>query len=40
MTTCVFCQIAGGGVPAAIVLEDPESLAFLDHRPVFPDTVS
>jgi histidine triad (HIT) family protein len=36
MTTCVFCQIAGGGVPAAIVLEDPESLAFLDHRPVFP----
>jgi len=36
MTTCVFCQIAGGGVPAAIVFEDAETLAFLDHRPVFP----
>ena len=36
MKTCVFCQIAGGAVPAAIVFEDDESLAFLDHRPVFP----
>ena len=36
MKTCVFCQIAGRSVPAAIVFEDDESLAFLDHRPVFP----
>jgi histidine triad (HIT) family protein len=36
MTTCVFCQIAGGGVPAGIVFEDDQTLAFLDHRPVFP----
>lgn len=36
MKTCVFCQIAGRAVPAAIVFEDDESLAFLDHRPVFP----
>lgn len=36
MKTCIFCQIAGHAVPAAIVFEDDESLAFLDHRPVFP----
>src|SRR5947209_19677690 len=36
MTTCVFCQIASSGVPAAIVFEDDQTLAFLDHRPVFP----
>jgi histidine triad (HIT) family protein len=33
---CVFCQIANGGVPAAIVFEDEETIAFLDYRPVFP----
>jgi histidine triad (HIT) family protein len=36
MNTCVFCQIADGGVPAGIVFEDSETLAFLDHRPLFP----
>lgn len=36
MTTCVFCQIASKAVPAAIVFEDEQSLAFLDHRPLFP----
>ena len=36
MNTCVFCQIVSLAVPAAIVFEDAESLAFLDHRPVFP----
>ena len=36
MNTCVFCQIVSREVPAAIVFEDDESLAFLDHRPVFP----
>jgi histidine triad (HIT) family protein len=36
MNTCVFCQIASGGVPAGIVFEDSDTLAFLDHRPLFP----
>jgi histidine triad (HIT) family protein len=33
---CLFCRIAGGTVAAAIVFEDSVSLAFLDHRPLFP----
>jgi len=33
---CLFCRIAAGALPAAIVFEDEHSLAFLDHRPVFP----
>ena len=36
MKTCVFCQIVRGEVPAVIVFEDEDSLAFLDYRPVFP----
>ena len=38
MTTssCLFCKIATGGVAARVVFEDDHSLAFLDHRPVFP----
>ena len=32
----MFCQIVSRAVPAAIVFEDADSLAFLDHRPVFP----
>jgi histidine triad (HIT) family protein len=34
--SCAFCQIANGSVPAGIVFEDDLTLAFLDHRPVFP----
>src|SRR5229473_8374280 len=34
--TCLFCKIADGEVAARIVFEDQVSLAFLDHRPVFP----
>jgi histidine triad (HIT) family protein len=34
--TCLFCRIVAGEVSAAIVFEDEHSLAFLDHRPVFP----
>lgn len=34
--SCNFCEIAGGGLPAEIVLEDEASIAFLDHRPLFP----
>ena len=33
---CTFCRIAGGNVESAVVFEDEVSLAFLDHRPVFP----
>jgi len=33
---CVFCGIIAGNVAAPIVFEDASSVAFLDHRPVFP----
>jgi histidine triad (HIT) family protein len=33
---CVFCGIITGDVAAPIVFEDASSVAFLDHRPVFP----
>lgn len=33
---CVFCEIIEGTLDAAIVLEDDDTLAFLDHRPIFP----
>ncbi len=33
---CLFCQIVKGRVAARRVFEDEVSLAFLDHRPVFP----
>ena len=35
-TSCLFCRIVAGDLPAAIVFEDEISLAFLDHRPLFP----
>ncbi len=34
--TCLFCKIAVGEVTPPVVFEDELSLAFLDHRPVFP----
>jgi histidine triad (HIT) family protein len=34
--SCLFCKIAAGEVTARLVFEDQISLAFLDHRPVFP----
>jgi histidine triad (HIT) family protein len=33
---CIFCNIIRGTVPCFKVFEDDISLAFLDHRPVFP----
>ena len=33
---CLFCRIVSGELPATIVYEDEDSLAFLDHRPLFP----
>ena len=35
MTDCVFCRIVAGEVPAQIVFEDEDTVAFLDARPVF-----
>ena len=35
MSACVFCQIVAGDLPAELVLETDELVAFLDTRPVF-----
>jgi histidine triad (HIT) family protein len=32
---CVFCRIIDGDLPAAIVYEDDDHVAFLDQRPLF-----
>ncbi len=34
--TCAFCRIIRGEGEASVVFEDGLSLAFLDHRPLFP----
>lgn len=34
--SCLFCGIVKGEVGASIVFEDEISMAFLDHRPLFP----
>jgi histidine triad (HIT) family protein len=36
MEDCVFCRIIQGDLLARIVFEDEISVAFLDHRPLFP----
>ena len=33
--TCLFCRIVSGETEAAVVYEDEETIAFLDHRPLF-----
>jgi len=33
---CAFCRIIRGEVDAHVVLSDDATLAFLDHRPLFP----
>jgi len=35
VTDCVFCSIASGAIPAAMVFSDQTTAAFLDARPVF-----
>jgi histidine triad (HIT) family protein len=37
--SCLFCEIAAGTQAAEIVYEDTQSVAFLDHRPLFPGHV-
>ncbi|HEX5586268.1 MAG TPA: HIT family protein [Acidimicrobiia bacterium] len=34
-TACLFCAIAAGEQPAAMVLDTADVVAFLDHRPLF-----
>jgi histidine triad (HIT) family protein len=36
---CVFCEIASGAKEAATVFQDESTVAFLDHRPLFPGHV-
>ena len=36
---CVFCRIIAGDLPAAIVYQGPQGVAFLDQRPLFPGHV-
>src|SRR5215217_5067173 len=33
--SCLFCRIVSGELAATVVYEDKNSLAFLDHRPLF-----
>lgn len=35
MSPCVFCEIVAGRFPAAVVLDEPDILGFLDVRPLF-----
>src|SRR5437879_11079895 len=36
MAPCIFCQVASREIDSLIVYEDEHTLAFLDHRPLFP----
>ena len=36
MDSCLFCRIVSGELPATVVYEDDNAVAFLDHRPLFP----
>jgi histidine triad (HIT) family protein len=36
VTSCIFCRIARGEIPANIVLDEPELTAFRDINPVAP----
>jgi histidine triad (HIT) family protein len=32
---CLFCAVVAGSEPSHVVLDEPDVIAFLDHRPVF-----
>jgi histidine triad (HIT) family protein len=36
MTECIFCRIAGGEIPAEVVADDGEFVAFQDLHPLAP----
>ena len=38
-TACLFCRVISGDLPAHVVYEDALTVAFLDHRPLFPGHV-
>ena len=38
-STCVFCSIVAGDVPAHVVLDEPAAVGFLDAVPLFPGHV-
>ena len=37
--SCLFCDIAAGNIPAEIVWRGNGTVAFVDHRPLFPGHV-
>jgi len=37
--SCIFCRIAAGEIPAQVVHQDAQTLAFLDIRPLAPGHV-
>jgi histidine triad (HIT) family protein len=39
MNDCAFCSIIAGALPAEVVLDEPDAVAFLDRRPLFPGHV-
>ena len=39
MADCAFCGIVSGEVPAFVVADEADGMAFLDARPVFPGHV-
>ena len=39
MPPCLFCEIVARDRPAAVVLDEPGVLGFLDARPLFPGHV-
>lgn len=39
MTACLFCKIAKKEIPANVVYEDADTVAFLDIKPVHPGHV-
>ena len=39
MSPCIFCQILAGELPASLVYQDEDVIAFLDIRPVNPGHV-
>lgn len=36
MQDCIFCRIAAGELPAEVVFEDDETMAFKDIKPLAP----
>lgn len=36
---CIFCEIIAGDIPAYVVYEDENLIAFLDNHPLFPGHV-